>query len=225
MSRKKRLVIEKITKFNHILDINNFILCVVYDEIVDKNLFENLSIKFVILQTKKICQFLFDLEIVNNSKNARNKVININKNRSITLNVQTLITRMKIRFSFNLKNVFSITRRKVFKKRLKNKLFKNKKSFEDLNQLFRFEIKEHEIFFESRNKMIQEDKIFVNTSLFILIVVKILQKTNHLAQQQRIKLFNTQIMKRLDNNVFSNVNRNNQFSQKTIIDGNFDKKE
>ena len=31
-------------------------------------------------------------------------------------------------------------------------------------------------------------------------------------------------MKRLSNDVFSNVNKNDQFSQKTKIDENFDKK-
>ena len=59
MSRKKKLVIEKVTKFDHILDTKDFILCVVDDEIADEKLFENLSIKFVIVQTKKICQFFF----------------------------------------------------------------------------------------------------------------------------------------------------------------------
>ena len=50
------------------------------------------------------------LKIVDNSKNARNEVININENKNIVSNVQTLITRIKIRFSLNLKNFFSITR-------------------------------------------------------------------------------------------------------------------
>ena len=109
----------------------------------------------MIIQSKEICQFLCDLKIVDSSKNAQNEFININKSKSITLNIQTLITQTKNRFSFNLKNVFSITRQKVFKKRLKKKLFKNKKSFEKLNQSFRFEIKKHEIFFESINKITQ----------------------------------------------------------------------
>ena len=68
--------------------------------------------------------------------------------------------------------------------------------------------------------MIQRDKTFVNVSLFILIAIKILQKTDYFAQQQRVKLFNTQIMKKLSKEVFSNVNRNYQFSQKTKIDEN-----
>ena len=106
---KKKFVTKKITKFDHIFDTKNFILCVVYDEIIDKKLFENLNIKFVILQTKKICQFSFNLKIVDNNKNARNEIINITKNKNIVLNAQTLFTRMKIRFSFNLKSVSSIT--------------------------------------------------------------------------------------------------------------------
>ena len=81
---------------------------------------------------------------------------------------------MKIRFSFNLKNVFSIARRKIFKKRSKDKLFKNKKSFENLNQSFRFEMKKLKILFESIIEIIQKNEAFVNASLFILIVVKIL---------------------------------------------------
>ena len=106
---------------------------------------------------------------------------------------------MKIRFSFNLKNVFSITRQKVFKKRSKNKSFKNKESLENLNQSFRFEIKKHEIFFKSINEIIQKNEAFVNTLLFILIVVKILQKIDYFAQLQRVKLFNTQTLKKLNN--------------------------
>ena len=54
---KKKIRYKKITKFDHIFDTKNFILCVVYDEIVDEKSFENLNIKFVILQTKEICQF------------------------------------------------------------------------------------------------------------------------------------------------------------------------
>ena len=56
-SKKKRFVTEEITKFDHILDIKKITLCVVYDETADKKSFKSLSIKFVILQTKKICQF------------------------------------------------------------------------------------------------------------------------------------------------------------------------
>ena len=125
-----------------------------YDENVDEKSFKNLSIRFVILQTKKICQFLFDSEIVNSSKNARNEIINIDENKNIVLNTQTLITRIKIQFSFNLRSVFSMTQQKAFKKRSKDKLFKNKKSFETLNQSFHLEIIKHEILFKSTNKMI-----------------------------------------------------------------------
>ena len=165
-----------------------------------------------------------DSEIVDSSKNARNETINTNENKTIASNAQTLFTRTRIRFSFSLKSVFSITRRKVLKKRLKNKSFKNKKSFEKLSQSFRLEIKEHEILFESINEMIQKNEIFVKILLSILIVVKILAKTNYFAQQQRIKLFNTQTIKRISNDVFLNVNKDDQFSQKTKIDKNFDKK-
>ena len=68
--RKKRLVIEKIAKFDYIFDTKNLILCVVYDEIIDEKSFENLNIKFVILQTKEICQSFFNSKIVDNNKNA-----------------------------------------------------------------------------------------------------------------------------------------------------------
>ena len=71
--------------------------------------------------------------------------------------------------------------------------------------------------------MNQKNEVFVNASLFILIVVKILQKTDYFVQQQRINLFNTQIMKRLNNDVFLNVNRNDQFLQKAKIDENSNK--
>ena len=43
-------------------------------------------------------------------------------------------------------------------------------------------------------------------------------------QQQRVKLLNTQIMKKMNNDVFSNVNKNDQSSQKTKIDENSDKR-
>ena len=72
--------------------------------------------------------------------------------------------------------------------------------------------------------MIQKNKTFVDTLLFNLIVVKILQKVDHFARQQRIKLLNTQIIKRLNNDVFSNVNKNDQFLQRTKIDENSDKR-
>ena len=49
------------------------------------------------------------------------------------------------------------------------------------------------------------------------------QKTDHFAQQQRIKLLNTQTMKRFNNDVFSNVNKKDQFLPKTKIDENFNK--
>ena len=70
MSRKKKFVTKKITKFDYIFDTKDFILCVMYDKIVDDKLSKNLNIKFVIVQTKGIYQFLFDSKIVNNSKNA-----------------------------------------------------------------------------------------------------------------------------------------------------------
>ena len=100
---------------------------------------------------------------------------------------------------------------------MKNKSFKNQESIENVNQSFRLEIEKHEIFFESINEIIQKNEAFVNVSLIILIVVQSLQKTDHFAQQQRIKLFNTQIIKRLNKVVFSNTNKNDQFSQKTKL--------
>ena len=70
--------------------------------------------------------------------------------------------------------------------------------------------------------MTQENETFVNVSFFILIVVKRMQKTAHFARQQRIKLLNTQTLKkRLNNDVFAKVNKNKNDSQK--IDENFDK--
>ena len=51
-SKKKKFVTKKITKSNYIFDTKNFILYIVYDEIVNEKSFENLSIKFVILQTR-----------------------------------------------------------------------------------------------------------------------------------------------------------------------------
>ena len=107
-SKKKRRIIEKTTKFDQILDIKDYVLCVVYDEI------ENLSNKFVILQTKKKCQFSSNSKIVDKSikENDRNEFINSNI-KSIASNVLSLITQKRIRFSFDLKNVFSMTRRKL----------------------------------------------------------------------------------------------------------------
>ena len=58
-----------------------------YDETVDEKASENLNIKFVTLQTKEICQFLFDSEIVDNYKNAWNESINIDENKSVLLKV------------------------------------------------------------------------------------------------------------------------------------------
>ena len=52
----------------------------------------------------------FYLKIVDNNKNACNKAINIDENKSIVLNTSTLITQTRIRFSFRLKNVFSMMR-------------------------------------------------------------------------------------------------------------------
>ena len=130
---KKKFVIEKITTLDYIFDTKDFMLCVVYDKTVDEKSFENLSIKFVILQTKKKCQSFFNSKIVNSRQNVRNKTININENKNIALNAQTLITRKKFWFSFNLKSVFLITRRKVLKKRSKKKSFKKKELFEKLN--------------------------------------------------------------------------------------------
>ena len=55
--------------------------------------------------------------------------------------------------------------------------------------------------------MTQKNEALVNVSLFILIGVKILQEIDYFTQQQRVKLFNTQTIKRFDNDVFLNVNR------------------
>ena len=107
-----------------------------------------MSNTFVILQTKEVCQSLFDSKIFDKSKNVQNEFINTDKNKNVVLNVHKLIMQAKIRFLFNLKNFFSMTRRKAFKKRLKNRLLRSKKSFEKLNQSLRFEIKEHRILFK-----------------------------------------------------------------------------
>ena len=111
--KKKRRIIEKITKSDHIFDIKNYVLSVVYDET------ESLSNKFVILQIKKECQFFSNLEIVDRSTSTRNEFINLNI-RSIASNVLSLITQKKIRFSFDLKDVFLMTRRKASNKRSKD---------------------------------------------------------------------------------------------------------
>ena len=98
------------------------------------------------------------------------------KIKDIALNAFSLITQEKSRFLFDLERVFSMTRRKFSNKRSKNRSFKNKKLFEKSNNLFRFEIKECVVLFKLINKIIQKDEAFVNISLFILIVVKIMQK-------------------------------------------------
>ena len=69
-SEKTKFVTKKGTKFDHIFNTKDLIFCVVYDEIVDDKLFENLNTKFVILQRKEICQFFSDSKIVGSSKNA-----------------------------------------------------------------------------------------------------------------------------------------------------------
>ena len=70
--------------------------------------------------------------------------------------------------------------------------------------------------------MTKKNEAFVNVSLFILIVVKLMQKINYFARQQQIKLLNSQTMKkRLNNDVSAKINRNKSQSQK--IDENFDK--
>ena len=83
MSQKRRIRYKKMTKFDCIFDTKEFILCVVYNETVDKKSFENLSNKFVTLQTKEICQSFFESKIVDNSKNARKESINTDKNEKI----------------------------------------------------------------------------------------------------------------------------------------------
>ena len=107
-----------------------------YDEI------ESLNNKLVTLQTKKKCQFSLNSEIVNRSiiENARNESMNSNI-ESIALSALSLITQKRIRFSFDLKDVFSMTRRKILNKRSKNRSFKSKKLFEKSNDSFRLEIK------------------------------------------------------------------------------------
>ena len=152
---KKRGIIEKITKFDHMFDTKDYVLCVVYNEI------ENLSSKLVILQTKKKCQFFSTSEIVDRSINARNESINSNKIKSIVFNVLSLITQKRFRFSFDWEDVFSMARRKILKKHSKDRSFNRKKLFENSNNSFRFEIKEQVILFESINKMIQENEAFV----------------------------------------------------------------
>ena len=113
-------------------------------------------------------------------------------------------------------------RRKALNKRSKNRSFKSKKLFEKSNDSFRFEIKKQVVLFEIINKMIQKNEAFVNASLFILIVVKIMQKIDHFTRQQRIKLLNSQTMKkRLNIDVSAKTNKNESQFQK--IDENSDK--
>ena len=72
------------------------------------------------------------------------------------------------------------------------------------------------------NKIIQKNKAFVDVSLFILILVKIMQEIDHFARQQRVKLLNSQTMKkRLNIDVSAKVNKNENQFQKT--DENSDK--
>ena len=102
-----------------------------------------------------------------------------------------------------------MTRCKALNKRSKNQSFKSKKLLEKSNDSFRFEIKEQVVLFEIINKMIQENEAFVNASLFILIVVKIMQEIDYFARQQRIKLLNSQTLKKRSNNdVSAKVNKN-----------------
>ena len=67
--------------------------------------------------------------------------MNLNKLKSNTLNELSLIIQKRIRFLFDLKNVFSMTRRKISKKRSRNQSFKSKKLFEKLDNSFDLEIK------------------------------------------------------------------------------------
>ena len=118
-----------------------------------------------------------------------------------------------------------MTRRKASNKRSKDRSFKSKKLFEKSNDSFRLEIKKQVVFFEIINKMTQEDEAFVDTLLSILIVVKIMQEIDHFARQERVKLLNSQTMKkRLDIDVSAKINRNENQSSLKKIDENFDKK-
>ena len=77
---KKRLVTEKVTNFDYIFDIKDFIVCFVCNEIVNQKSFENSSNKFVNLQTKKIFQsFLIQKSLI------------ITKMHEINLSTQTKI--------------------------------------------------------------------------------------------------------------------------------------
>ena len=62
--------------------------------------------------------------------------------------------------------------------------------------------------------MIQKNEAFVNVLLFILFVVKILQETDCFAQQQRVQLFNTQIMKKLITTFFQTLTKIINFRKK-----------
>ena len=121
---------------------------------------KSLSNKFVTLQTKKKWQFYSNSKIVDKSikVNARNKSITLNKIKNIASNALSQIIQKRIRFSCDLKDVFSMTRRKISNKSSRNQSFKSKKLFEKLNNLFRLKIKEQVILFEIINKMIQKMK-------------------------------------------------------------------
>ena len=58
MNQRRKKFVKKTTKFDHLFDTKDFIPCVVCNETVDEKSFKNLNIKFVIFQTKEICQFL-----------------------------------------------------------------------------------------------------------------------------------------------------------------------
>ena len=75
-----------------------------------------------------------------------------------------------------------MTRHKASNKRSKDRSFKSKKLFEKSNDSFRLETKKKVILFEIINKMTQKNETFVDFSLFILIVVKIMQKVDHFAR-------------------------------------------
>ena len=123
---------------------------------------------------KRNVSFFFNLEIVDRSISVWNEFINSNKIKSITSNSLSLIIQKRIRFSFDLKNVSSITQRKASNKDSKDWSFKIKKLFKKLNDLFRFEIKNQVVLFEWINKLIQKNEEFVDVLLFILVVVKIM---------------------------------------------------
>ena len=67
---------------------------------------KNLSNKFVLLQTKKKCQFSSNSEIVDKSISVRSEFINLNEIKSIALSALSLIIQKRIRFSFDLEDFF-----------------------------------------------------------------------------------------------------------------------